>query len=187
MSVGSIGAGGMLQNVELFGNMQTTKNTEEQQFSSGDSVSISDEAKYLYAEMLQNNAKTEENTAQNIEADLQENSDAMLANSETVGSGQDSAANGDAGAQQGGGGPKGSRPPKGGGSAESEDDDDDDDSVLSTTSSTDTLTSLQSEIDAIEMQIALARQNVAEGESNAQIEALEAELAELEASYDEMA
>ncbi len=169
MQIGNMGVGSGVQGTDLFGTMQTTKKDEEQKLASGDSVSISDEAKYLYAEMQQNGAEIEEGVAKETESGLQDDALATTKQSETVGGSQEGSASGDADAQGKGGG--------GGGGGSS----------TASTDSTETLTSIQAEMDAIEMQIAAAEAEAGEGKSNAKIQALEAELAQLQTEYDELA
>ncbi len=172
MEIGYMGAGSGIQGMDAFGTMQTAKKSEEQKLASGDSVSISEEAHNLYAEMSANGAEAEENAALDTQAGLDENAQYVAEQGQNVGEGQGAKSQGDAASQGKGGGGGG-----GGGGGSSSDSSD----------STDTLTSIQAEMDAIEMQIAAAEAEAGEGKSNAKIEALEAQLAELQTEYDELA
>ncbi len=159
MDISTLTSGIGLQGIDAYGIQQVTKKTEDVLKTSGDTLSISDEAKYLYAAMQENGAKSEEQATLEGDVTQKQSADAIAEQSESVSASEGAADNGGQGAAgnggQGGGGGGG-----GGDSSES---------------------TVESEIATLEGLIAAAKAQLSDGESSSEVAALESQLASLQA------
>ncbi len=180
MNIGEFSYGTNVQGA-AFGTLQTEQNTQNTVQSAVDEVEISDEAKDLYAKMQANGMDLSEMSPEEREAFLAENPEAAAMHEAHMAAGgkPPEGAQGGSGKPPEGGQGGGSKPAKSGDGGESG-------GGSTSTEVTTSESSLESEITALELQIAQAEEEAKETGNRAQVDALEAELEELETELDEL-